>query len=145
MRPATSSRRSPGCSPPPADPSGWHPIGLADPLERVTRRCGGPRLSERRCASTWGDTVSTPIGIAVIGAGYWGPNLVRNAQATPGLRLAYLCDLNEGPARQVFGSYSTVRFAWALGEVLSDPAVAAVAIATPAATHVGRAMAALEA
>ena len=34
------------------------------------------------------------IGMAVIGAGYWGPNLVRNAMATPGLDLKYLCDLD---------------------------------------------------
>jgi predicted dehydrogenase len=89
--------------------------------------------------------VTEPIGIAVIGAGYWGPNLVRNAQATPALRLEYLCDLNEARARQVLGDYSTVRISSDLAEVLADPAVAAVASATPAATHVGIAMAALEA
>jgi predicted dehydrogenase len=89
--------------------------------------------------------VSTPIGIAVIGAGYWGPNLVRNAQATPALRLEYLCDLDAARARQVLGDYSTVRVSDDLDEVLSDPAVEAVAIATPAATHVGIAMAALSA
>ena len=89
--------------------------------------------------------MSTPIGIAVIGAGYWGPNLVRNAQATPGVRLQYLCDLNAARAREVLGDYSTVRVSDDLDEVLSDPAVAAVAIATPAATHAGIAMAALAA
>jgi len=87
--------------------------------------------------------MSTPIGIAVIGAGYWGPNLVRNAQATPALRLEYLCDLDVGRARQVLGQYSTVRATDDLAAVLADPAVQAVAIATPAATHVGIAMAAL--
>jgi predicted dehydrogenase len=85
------------------------------------------------------------IGIAVIGAGYWGPNLVRNAQQTPGLRLEYLCDLDAGRARKVLGDYSTVRVAGSLDEVLADPAVSAVAIATPAATHYAVALAALEA
>jgi predicted dehydrogenase len=89
--------------------------------------------------------VSTRIGIAVIGAGYWGPNLVRNAQATPALRLEYLCDLNEDRARQVIGEYSTVRVSTDLEEVLADPAVQAVAIATPASTHVDIALAALAA
>jgi predicted dehydrogenase len=89
--------------------------------------------------------VNDAIGIAVIGAGYWGPNLVRNAQATPALRLEYLCDLDAARARQVLGAYSTVRVSEDLGEVLADPAVDAVAIATPAATHVGIAMAALSA
>jgi predicted dehydrogenase len=85
------------------------------------------------------------IGLAVIGAGYWGPNLVRNAQATPALRLEYLCDLDLARAQRVLGDYSTVRASTSLDEVLADPAVAAVAIATPAATHLKVALAALEA
>ncbi|UJW33677.1 Gfo/Idh/MocA family oxidoreductase [Saccharothrix sp. AJ9571] len=85
------------------------------------------------------------IGLAVIGAGYWGPNLVRNAQATPGLRLEYLCDLDVSRARRVLGDYSTVRASASLDEVLADPAVHAVAIATPAGTHLKVALAALEA
>jgi predicted dehydrogenase len=79
---------------------------------------------------------NAPItGIAVIGAGYWGPNLVRNAQATPGVRLEYVCDLDLDRARQVLGDYSTVRVSDSLDQVLADPAVHAVAIATPTATH----------
>ena len=85
------------------------------------------------------------IGIAVIGAGYWGPNLVRNAQATPGLRLEYLCDLDEARARKVLGEYSTVRTSSSLDQVLADPAVDAIAVATPASTHLPVAMAALRA
>jgi predicted dehydrogenase len=89
--------------------------------------------------------VADPIGLAVIGAGYWGPNLVRNAQATAGLRLQALCDLDIERARQVLGEYSTVRAVGSVGEVLCDPAVHAVCIATPAATHFPVAMAALNA
>ncbi len=88
---------------------------------------------------------SSPIGVAVVGAGYWGPNLVRNAQQTPGLRLEYLCDLDTDRAHRVLGGYSTVRVSGSLQEVLADPAVAAVAVATPAASHYAVAMAALEA
>jgi predicted dehydrogenase len=87
----------------------------------------------------------SPIGIAVVGGGYWGPNLVRNAQQTPGLRLEYLCDLNEERARAVLGNYSTVAVSTSLDEVLADPAVGAVAVATPAATHFEVGMQALEA
>jgi predicted dehydrogenase len=86
-----------------------------------------------------------PVGIAVVGAGYWGPNLVRNAQATPGLRLEYLCDLDQDRARRVLGQYSTVRTSSSLEEVLADPTVHAVAVATPAATHLPVAMATIEA
>jgi predicted dehydrogenase len=86
-----------------------------------------------------------PIGLAVIGAGYWGPNLVRNAQATPSLQLEWLCDLDAERARTVLGRYSTVRTTTSYEEVLADPAVHAVAIATPAATHFDLVRAALEA
>ncbi|HVV20225.1 MAG TPA: Gfo/Idh/MocA family oxidoreductase [Pseudonocardiaceae bacterium] len=85
------------------------------------------------------------LGLAVIGAGYWGPNLVRTAQLTPGLRLDHLCDLDVARARGVLGEYSTVRATATLAEVLDDPDVAAVAVATPAATHLAVAKAALEA
>ena len=85
------------------------------------------------------------LGLAVVGAGYWGPNLVRNAQATPTLRLQWLCDLDVGRARAVLGPYSTVEATASLADVLADPAVHAVAVATPAATHVDVVLAALEA
>jgi predicted dehydrogenase len=87
----------------------------------------------------------SPIGLAVIGAGYWGPNLVRTALATPALQLEWLCDLDEERARTVLGRYTTVRATDSYEDVLSDSAVAAVAVATPAATHFDLARAALEA
>jgi predicted dehydrogenase len=85
------------------------------------------------------------IGLAVIGAGYWGPNLVRTAIANPALQLEWLCDLDEERARAVLGRYTTVKATAAYERVLADPAVAAVAIATPAATHFDLVRAALEA
>jgi predicted dehydrogenase len=88
---------------------------------------------------------SPVIGIAIVGAGYWGPNLVRNVQATPGVRLEYLCDLDLDRAKRVLGEYSTVRASRSFDEVLADPAVNAVAIATPAGTHFELAMKAIEA
>ena len=86
-----------------------------------------------------------PIGLAVIGAGYWGPNLVRSALATPELRLQWLCDLDLDRARRVLGPHSTVAGTSSFEEVLADPEVTAVAIATPAATHFDLVRAALEA
>ena len=77
--------------------------------------------------------------------GYWGPNLVRTALATPELRLEWLCDLDIERAQAVLGPRSTIRATSSYEEVLADPAVAAVAIATPAATHFDLVRAALEA
>lgn len=85
------------------------------------------------------------IGVAVVGAGYWGPNLVRNFQAAPRFRLVSLCDLDIERARAVLGRYSTVRATSSVAEVLADPDVHAVAIATPAATHIEVGLAAIEA
>jgi predicted dehydrogenase len=88
---------------------------------------------------------TSPIGLAVVGAGYWGPNLVRTALATPALRLKWLCDLDPERARAVLRGHSTVRPTSSYEQVLDDEEVAAVAIATPAATHFELAGAALAA
>jgi predicted dehydrogenase len=85
------------------------------------------------------------IGLAIVGAGYWGPNLVRTALATPTFRLDWLCDLDAERAKAVLGPYTMVRPTDSYDAVLSDPAVAAVAIATPAATHFDLVRSALEA
>lgn len=65
--------------------------------------------------------------------------------ATPSMDLRWLCDLGEDRARGVLGPYSTVSTTASFDEVLSDPSVSAVAIATPAAPHFPLAMAALDA
>jgi predicted dehydrogenase len=88
---------------------------------------------------------TSPIGLAVVGAGYWGPNLVRTALATPALRLRWLCDQDPERARAVLGYHSTVRATSSYEQVLDDQEVAAVAIATPAGTHFELAAAALAA
>jgi predicted dehydrogenase len=85
------------------------------------------------------------IGLAVVGAGYWGPNLVRTALATRAFRLDWLCDLQVGRASAVLGPYTTVRPTDSYDAILSDPEVGAVAIATPAATHFDLVRSALEA
>jgi predicted dehydrogenase len=88
---------------------------------------------------------SGPIGLAVIGAGYWGPNLVRNFQASPSFRVRWLCDLDVERARRVLGEYSTITATDDYSAILDDDEVQAVAIATPAGTHLDVAMAALRA
>jgi predicted dehydrogenase len=70
---------------------------------------------------------------------------VRNFQASPEFHLESLCDLDLDRARRVLGRYSTVAATSELATVLADPRVAAVAIATPAGTHLDVALAALRA
>ncbi|MCW2739261.1 Gfo/Idh/MocA family oxidoreductase [Nocardioides sp.] len=94
-------------------------------------------------SSTPGTTPSTRLGIAVIGAGYWGPNLVRNFGGSPHWDLRMVCDLDLDRARQVAGPH--VEVTDSLERVLDDPDITAVAIATPARTHHGLALQALRA
>jgi predicted dehydrogenase len=86
-----------------------------------------------------------PVTVAVIGAGYWGPNLIRNFQAVPEADLRWVCDLDERRTARAVGRYSTIRTTTSVEEVIDDPEVEAVAIATPPATHHAIGTAALEA
>ena len=75
------------------------------------------------------------IGIAVLGAGYWGPNLVRNVALSTETELKWVCDLDLARAEQLAGTYAAAGQPPTSSEVLNDPDVDAVAIATPASTH----------
>jgi UDP-2-acetamido-3-amino-2,3-dideoxy-glucuronate N-acetyltransferase len=81
--------------------------------------------------------------VAVVGVGYWGKNLVRNFHDLGAL--AVLCDAQGSVESKYKQQYPGVRFYREFSAVLSDPAVTAVALATPAVTHHGMAKAALEA
>lgn len=85
------------------------------------------------------------IGIAVVGYGYWGPNLVRNFWDTPGARLVSVCDLRKERLAGVQGRYPAVEITDDFSAVLNDPRVDAVAIATPVSSHFELAMRALQA
>ena len=85
-----------------------------------------------------------PIGVAVVGAGYWGPNLIRNLGNHPGFELRAVCDLDVDRARRAVGRYSTVHVTDDLESVVDDPAIGAVAIATPPSTHLPVALACLQ-
>ena len=86
-----------------------------------------------------------PVGVAIVGTGYWGPNLFRNFLGSERAELRWVCDLVGDRARKVVGRYSTVAVTESIEEVLSDPDVEAVALATPARTHGWLGMACLDA
>jgi predicted dehydrogenase len=86
-----------------------------------------------------------PVRVAVVGLGYWGPNLVRNLQELPGADLLAVCDLNPGALAKIAQRYPAVRLTSSFEELLSDPTIEAVAIATPVSTHHPLAAAALAA
>ena len=83
------------------------------------------------------------LRIAVIGAGYWGPNLVRNFRSSPDWDLVAVCDLDPQRAARVVGDRSTVEVETDVSRLLQRDDVDAVAIATPARTHAELAIACL--
>lgn len=76
-----------------------------------------------------------PVGtmIAVIGSGYWGKNLVRNFHALGAL--AAVCDKNPTLLENAQAAHPGVRICMALPDMLADPEITGVAIATPAESH----------
>ena len=81
--------------------------------------------------------------VAVIGSGYWGRNLVRNFHQLGVLHT--VCDESPLVEAEVLGKYPTVIFRRNYAEVLTDPAVDAIVLATPASMHYEMARQALEA
>jgi predicted dehydrogenase len=85
------------------------------------------------------------LRIAVIGAGYWGPNLARNFSVSPDWRLVAICDLDRERAEALAARVGGVDVVTDVDDLLARDDVDAVAIATPARTHHGLAIKALAA
>jgi predicted dehydrogenase len=75
------------------------------------------------------------IRIAVIGYGYWGPNIVRNFNFVDGAEVVYVCDLDANRLNKVSKTYPKVKVTTDCNEVISAADVDAVAIVTPVYTH----------
>jgi predicted dehydrogenase len=84
------------------------------------------------------------VRIGVIGAGYWGPNLIRNFQQISGVQVTCVCDLSEDRLRYIQGLYPAVRVTQDFKEVVQNPEVDAVCVATPVRHHYEMACKALE-
>ena len=85
------------------------------------------------------------IRIGVIGYGYWGPNLVRNFADQPDAQVTVVADSRPDRLAQASRRYPGVRVTTDATDLIADPAVDAVAIATPVAFHFSLAIAALRA
>jgi predicted dehydrogenase len=83
---------------------------------------------------------SGPIKLGVAGLGYWGPNLARNFAAIAGCELTWLCDASEEARGRMQAAFPTARATANLDDLLGDPELDAVALATPVPTHAELAM-----
>jgi predicted dehydrogenase len=85
------------------------------------------------------------VRVAVVGLGYWGPNLVRVLHELPMADVAYACDRDISRLDKIASRYPSVQVTTDFDALLRDPAVDAVVIATGVGTHYALALAALEA
>lgn len=86
----------------------------------------------------------TMIRVAVIGAGQWGPNLIRNFHNKETSEVAWIIDRDAGRLEEVHAHFPDVQVAKDPEQALRDSSVHAVVVATPTGTHYEFAKEALE-
>src|SRR5690242_16230058 len=84
------------------------------------------------------------IRVAVIGAGHWGPNLIRNFHNHDRSEVSWVVDSDPRRLAEVQARFAEIATAADAAPALDDPRVDAVVVATPASTHFRLARAALE-
>jgi len=84
------------------------------------------------------------IGIAVVGAGHWGPNLIRNFHDGERSRVRWVIDRDAARLGEVRKRLPDIQMSQQLEDALVDPTVDALVVSTPTSTHHRIAKAALE-
>jgi predicted dehydrogenase len=84
------------------------------------------------------------VKIGVIGYGYWGPNIVRNFNATEGSKVAAVCDKNPATLKRVTKFYPDTKCVTSPDDIIASPQIDAIAVVTPVSTHFDLAKRALE-
>ncbi len=85
------------------------------------------------------------MNVAIVGLGYWGPNLLRNLYETRRCHRLVACDLNASKLERAQLRYPSIEVTTDFNTVITDGDIDAVVIATPVSTHAPLAQAALEA
>ena len=80
-------------------------------------------------------SASDTVRVGVAGLGYWGPNLARNFAALPDCELTWCCDASEAARERVGRGFPAARLTGELDDLLADPELDAVVLATPVPTH----------
>lgn len=76
-----------------------------------------------------------PINFGFIGCGYWGPNLIRNFRALPGCRAKLVCDRDESRLKHMQTLFPEIETTTESAQLINDPALEAIVIATPVKYH----------
>ena len=75
------------------------------------------------------------IRVGVIGAGYWGPNIIRNLYEAPGAEAVAVADLSQERLDAIHKRFPSLRVTTDYRELLDDPTIDAICIVTPVKTH----------
>lgn len=84
------------------------------------------------------------LNLAVVGYGYWGPNIVRNFNAIDGIKSILVCDTRSDACNSAQRTFPNVQTTTDVNRIISSPDIDAVAIVTPVCTHFELAKKALE-
>lgn len=85
------------------------------------------------------------IRVGVVGAGYWGPNIIRNFSHIPTCEMAVCCDMDEKRLAHMKNLYPKMETTTSYSDMMSDPYIDAVAVCTHVSAHYPLAKKALEA
>jgi len=85
------------------------------------------------------------VNVAVVGCGYWGPNLIRNFRSLSDCRVKTICDADPKRLEHMKQMYPDVQTSTEFAGILTDHSIEAVALATPVNTHHALASRSLEA
>ena len=75
------------------------------------------------------------LNIGVVGCGYWGPNLIRNFRSLSGCHVKLACDADPKRLAYINQTYPEIKTVSDFEELVKDPEIHAIAVATPVWTH----------
>jgi predicted dehydrogenase len=88
---------------------------------------------------------NAPTTVGVVGLGYWGPNLARNFAGLPDAELTWICDARPELRERFGAAFPQARTTGELDDLLNDPGLDAVVLATPVPSHAALSIQVLEA
>ena len=89
--------------------------------------------------------MTPPVRVGVVGLGYWGPNLARNFDLLPESELRWICDADEAARGRSAAQFPEARATASLDDLLNDPELDAIVVATHVPSHAEVAVRVLEA
>ncbi len=116
-------------------------------MTATERSATSPATGQAAAPSARGRSAIRPVSLkmAVVGLGYWGPNLIRNLHELPQVTELWACDVRSERLEAITRRFPATRATTSYDVILADRAIDAVLIATPISSHHPLASAALRA